>query len=660
MLLGGADETPETNRVFSYMNLARAFAELDTGGAELYCLHRNRWWQTSRGPLLDAGAFVAGLEYAAGVQAILLGRPSPSYFAAAVEALDAEPEDDVDGRRRRRGRRGRCAMGVGMRAVLVRTGESRRRGRDRQGSARRDRELDRRPPRLAGARVASERRSRRDRDRAHRRALERPGFRERCFTEAGAPVLRLEGEPGAAPTLPASQERRRSARPSARASTSRGARSRSRAAEARESCSRADEGVCRAGRGGSDRLVHDAFAGARRSRLRCRRRPGPSEPLYTADELKAAEAGHDVDALMERAARAVADAVIERFPAARRIRAVCGKGSNGGDGRIAVRMLRESGLDAEESSDLEGADVVVDALFGTGFTGDPRPETADLIRRMNDTATPVVAVDIRPRGRRLVGGGAGGGGRGRADGDDARAKVGLAVGPGCRERATSCRRHRSRAAPDPARARRRRVVARVPPKRDARQQVHGRIRFWSSAGSRGMTGAAALRRALRCRADAGYVAVAAPAESLPCSSRCVCRGGQAAARRRPRGRREGAALASGPGLGGARGARARSATAARGRICPQSSTPTGSTGLARSCGRSTRRCSRRTRASSRGCSAAKSEWVDAHRLEALERAVRAVRLRGACWRPGHARRSSGGGRLGRRRQRARAGDRGDG
>jgi hypothetical protein len=49
VLIGGADETFETNQVFSYMNLARAFAELQAG-AELYCLHKNRWWQTARGP----------------------------------------------------------------------------------------------------------------------------------------------------------------------------------------------------------------------------------------------------------------------------------------------------------------------------------------------------------------------------------------------------------------------------------------------------------------------------------------------------------------------------------------------------------------------------------------------------------------------------------
>jgi HAD superfamily hydrolase (TIGR01458 family) len=123
VLLGGADESPMTNQVFSYMNLARAFAELEAG-AELYCLHRNRWWQTARGPLLDAGAFVAGLEYAAETEATLLGKPSPAYFAAALEVLDADPElswmvgddleTDVGGAQR-----------FGLKAALVRTGKFR-------------------------------------------------------------------------------------------------------------------------------------------------------------------------------------------------------------------------------------------------------------------------------------------------------------------------------------------------------------------------------------------------------------------------------------------------------------------------------------------------------------------------------------------------------
>ena len=123
VLIGGADETAETGRVFSYTNLARAFAELEMG-AELFCLHRNRWWQTARGPLLDSGAFVAGLEYAAQVQATVLGKPSSTYFAAALEALDADPsqawmvgddlESDVAG-----------AAAVGLRTALVRTGKFR-------------------------------------------------------------------------------------------------------------------------------------------------------------------------------------------------------------------------------------------------------------------------------------------------------------------------------------------------------------------------------------------------------------------------------------------------------------------------------------------------------------------------------------------------------
>ena len=123
VLLGGADETVEPNQVFSYMNLARAFSELQAG-ADLYCLHKNRWWQTSRGPMLDSGAFVSGLEYATGVEAAVLGKPSPSYFAAALDALDAEPErtwlvtDDVEADVR-------GARLFGMRTALVRTGKFR-------------------------------------------------------------------------------------------------------------------------------------------------------------------------------------------------------------------------------------------------------------------------------------------------------------------------------------------------------------------------------------------------------------------------------------------------------------------------------------------------------------------------------------------------------
>ncbi len=123
VLVGGCDETLEPNQVFSYMNLARAFAEVQLG-ADLYCLHKNRWWQTSRGPMLDAGPFVAGLEYATGEEAIVLGKPSPAFFAAAVGALGAEPAltwlvgDDIEADVR-------GAQSFGMRTALVRTGKFR-------------------------------------------------------------------------------------------------------------------------------------------------------------------------------------------------------------------------------------------------------------------------------------------------------------------------------------------------------------------------------------------------------------------------------------------------------------------------------------------------------------------------------------------------------
>ena len=123
VLVGGCDETVEPNQVFSYMNLARAFSEIQAG-ADLFCLHRNPWWQTARGPMLDGGAFVAALEYATGVDATIVGKPSAACFAAALAALDAEPEltwmvtDDLE-------QDVRGAQLFGMKTVLLRTGKFR-------------------------------------------------------------------------------------------------------------------------------------------------------------------------------------------------------------------------------------------------------------------------------------------------------------------------------------------------------------------------------------------------------------------------------------------------------------------------------------------------------------------------------------------------------
>jgi len=125
------------------------------------------------------------------------------------------------------------------------------------------------------------------------------------------------------------------------------------------------------------------------------------DELFTAAEMRAVEKGHDTEQLMERAGAAVAKAVLTRYPAAERIVVVAGGGANGQDGRIAARLLAEAGkdvhvLDAKDDSRELGnlPDVIVDALFGTGFSGEPRPDALALIEMMNNSIADVVSVDL--------------------------------------------------------------------------------------------------------------------------------------------------------------------------------------------------------------------------------------------------------------------------
>jgi ADP-dependent NAD(P)H-hydrate dehydratase / NAD(P)H-hydrate epimerase len=238
------------------------------------------------------------------------------------------------------------------------------------------------------------------------------------------------------------------------------------------------------------------------------------EPLYTADEMRAAEAGHDVEAMMERAGRAVAEAVLERYPSARRIACVCGGGANGGDGRIAARVLREAGRDAQEEL-VEGADLVVDALFGTGFHGEPRPEAAALVERMNGAGVPVVAVDVPSGVDASTGEVAGAAVRAELTVTMHAPKVGLVVAPG--------RFHAGEVVTagigiEHAETRHRlvteEILARVPRRRE------GDNKYTAGAvlvvgGAPGLTGAVSLAAEAAFRADAGYVAVAVPEASLP-------------------------------------------------------------------------------------------------------------------------------------------------
>jgi hydroxyethylthiazole kinase-like uncharacterized protein yjeF len=155
------------------------------------------------------------------------------------------------------------------------------------------------------------------------------------------------------------------------------------------------------------------------------------EPLYDATGMRAADAWAIEQErvpsleLMEMAGAAVADAarsVARPGPA----RVVCGKGNNGGDGLVAARHLADTGYEVEAllvwpadqlSADatanlgrfdgaalqvgpgevaaaLEGAGVVVDAIFGTGFSGAPRAPADAAIEAINRCEAPVVAADI--------------------------------------------------------------------------------------------------------------------------------------------------------------------------------------------------------------------------------------------------------------------------
>jgi hydroxyethylthiazole kinase-like uncharacterized protein yjeF len=150
------------------------------------------------------------------------------------------------------------------------------------------------------------------------------------------------------------------------------------------------------------------------------------ELLTTADMAEAdrltIEAGTPGPTLMERAGRAVADAVARAHPVGARVLVACGPGNNGGDGFVAARVLAERGfrvevalLGAREAlrGDAAGAaarwsgpvmalqaaepwraDVVVDALFGAGLQRDLAGEAAAFVTRLNESARPVVAVDV--------------------------------------------------------------------------------------------------------------------------------------------------------------------------------------------------------------------------------------------------------------------------
>jgi HAD superfamily hydrolase (TIGR01458 family) len=62
-------------------------------GADLVAMHKNKYWNPAGELLIDAGAFITGIEFASDKKAILIGKPSPHYFKSALESIDAKIED---------------------------------------------------------------------------------------------------------------------------------------------------------------------------------------------------------------------------------------------------------------------------------------------------------------------------------------------------------------------------------------------------------------------------------------------------------------------------------------------------------------------------------------------------------------------------------------
>ena len=242
------------------------------------------------------------------------------------------------------------------------------------------------------------------------------------------------------------------------------------------------------------------------------------EPLYTSEEMRAAEEAYPgypgtVPELMSRAGGAVAAAVSRHYPGARVV-AVCGKGSNGGDGRIAAGLLGAEVVEVGEDVPT-GCDVIVDALFGTGFRDEPRPETARQLAQINAAGLPVVSVDVPSGVNASTGEVAGAAVQAALTVTFHGLKVGHVVAPG---RFQAGELELEDIGLQPRATAHQLVTAEIlglVPRKAERDNKYSAGSVLVVGGSQGMSGAAALAARAAFRADAGYVAVAAPEETLP-------------------------------------------------------------------------------------------------------------------------------------------------
>jgi hydroxyethylthiazole kinase-like uncharacterized protein yjeF len=272
-------------------------------------------------------------------------------------------------------------------------------------------------------------------------------------------------------------------------------------------------------------------------------------PLYDADGMRAVdrwaieEMGVPSLELMEAAGLAVAEAVGELAPEGP-VRVVCGKGNNAGDGLVAARYLAEAGFEVEAlllwpaeelsgdtaanltrfaaeyvgdglGSRLAGSGAIVDAIFGTGFSGAPREPVLDAIEAIGACGAPVVACDIASGVDASSGEAAGAAVEAVVTVSFHAAKLGHLVAPG------KWRTGELRVTPigvpegapgEPAAGAIEPAVLELLPRRGPRSTKFSSGQVTIAGGSRGLTGAVQMSSRAAIRAGAGYATVAVPAD----------------------------------------------------------------------------------------------------------------------------------------------------
>ncbi|MGV1048882.1 MAG: NAD(P)H-hydrate dehydratase [Solirubrobacterales bacterium] len=255
-------------------------------------------------------------------------------------------------------------------------------------------------------------------------------------------------------------------------------------------------------------------------------------PLYDAEGIRGIdrwaieEQGVPSPQLMRAAATALAAAVAGLAPQGP-VRVLCGKGNNGGDGRIAAELLERMGFEVgtveifsgEVPADLDawlaGAGAVVDAIFGTGFEGVPREPAAAAIEAINRCGAPVVACDIASGVDASSGEISGAAVEADLTVSFHAAKLGQRIAPG------KWHTGELRVAPigippgapgEPAGGTIDPAVLALAPRRGSRSTKFSSGQVTIAGGSRGLTGAVRMSSLGAIRAGAGYATAAVPAD----------------------------------------------------------------------------------------------------------------------------------------------------